>query len=269
VRLTEGTRRPAVRPGHEKRGAGLEEAELRAAIEEHLPLVRALVCRIAAHFPRHVDREELAGAGALGLVQAARRYDRGRGVPFRQFVAQRIRGAILDAARAADWAPRSVRALARTLESVEDGLAGDLRRTPSPHELAQGMGTTGEELRRLQDRIHTSAVLALEFGLADDEDEGGTLRASVVDTGHPDPSEQLELRELHAYVREAVSLLPDRHRFVIASLLEGRRLADPARSLGVSASRVSQIRDQALAMLKASITAQFEDDPFETDRLAA
>ena len=49
-------------------------------IEEHLPLVRHIVFQVAVHFPRHVDREELARAGALGLVEAARRYDASRGV---------------------------------------------------------------------------------------------------------------------------------------------------------------------------------------------
>src|SRR5687768_18518675 len=101
-------------------------AERVAAIEQYLPLVRHIVFQVAVHFPRHVDREELATAGALGLVEAARRFDDTRGVPFDRFAAQRIRGAILDAVRAADWAPRSVRTLARRLESVEQKLATDL-----------------------------------------------------------------------------------------------------------------------------------------------
>ena len=42
-------------------------------IEQHLPLVRHVVFQVAVNFPRHVDREELATAGALGLVEAARR----------------------------------------------------------------------------------------------------------------------------------------------------------------------------------------------------
>ena len=65
-------------------------------IEDNLPLVRHIVFQVAVHFPRHVDREELARAGALGLVEAAKRYDESRGVPFDRFAAQRIRGAILD-----------------------------------------------------------------------------------------------------------------------------------------------------------------------------
>ena len=80
-------------------------AEVSALVEEHLGLVNHVVFQVAAHFPRHVDRDELARAGALGLVEAARRYEEGRGVPFNRFAAQRIRGAIIDAVRAADWAP--------------------------------------------------------------------------------------------------------------------------------------------------------------------
>ena len=50
-------------------------AELNEMIEANLPLVKHIVLQVAVHFPRHVEREELARAGALGLVEAARRYD--------------------------------------------------------------------------------------------------------------------------------------------------------------------------------------------------
>ena len=66
------------------------EADVHRLIEEHLPLVRHVVFQVAVHFPRHVDREELATAGALGLVEAARRYDESRGVPFDRFAAHEL-----------------------------------------------------------------------------------------------------------------------------------------------------------------------------------
>src|SRR5918999_1061570 len=119
-----------------------EERELSEVVEQHLPLVKHVVFQVAVHFPRHVDREELARAGALGLIEAAHRYDAERGVPFQRFAAQRVRGAILDALRSADWAPRSVRNAARSLESTRQKLAHDLGRTPSVQELAEALGTT-------------------------------------------------------------------------------------------------------------------------------
>src|SRR5690349_14657350 len=131
-------------------------------IEEHLPLVRHIVFQVAVHFPRHVDREELARAGALGLVEAARRYDASRGVPFDRFAAQRIRGAILDAVRAADWAPRSLRTAARSVDTTRQKLANDLGRAPSNAEVAGALGLTASQLASLQDKVHRSVVLALD-----------------------------------------------------------------------------------------------------------
>lgn len=233
----------------------------RTVIEQHLPLVRHIVFQVAVRFPRHVDREELARAGALGLVEAARRYDGARGVPFERFAAQRIRGAILDAVRSSDWAPRSVRTLARTLEQTNQQLASALGRPPTLEEMAAAMATTPDEVARLQDRIHRSVVLALDHHLADGDDEGGqTLADTVTDSGL-EPSETLEQRELHSYVRDAVHLLPERHRLVIIGyFLEGRSSGELARFLGITESRVSQLRSEALTNLREAINAQYADD---------
>jgi RNA polymerase sigma factor FliA len=235
-----------------------ESQDLTKMIEDHLPLVKHIVFQVAVHFPRHVDRDELARAGALGLVEAARRYDEERGVPFDRYAAQRIRGAILDAVRAADWAPRSVRTLARKLESVEQRLASQLGRVPGRDEMAEALGMTRAELARLQDRMFRSVVLALEHEVSDDSDEDLTLVDVLRDRGQLEPLEELEKRELHAYLRDAVELLPERQRLVVVGyFLEGRTSQELARFLGVTESRISQLRSEALAMLKDGIEAQY------------
>src|SRR4051812_50199100 len=99
-----------------------ETPESARLIEEHLPLVRHIVFQVAVHFPRHVDRDELALARALGFVEGGRRYDESRGGPVDRFAAQPIPGAILHGVRAADWAPRSVRAPAPKLQAAEQRL---------------------------------------------------------------------------------------------------------------------------------------------------
>lgn len=233
------------------------DPKIQELIEQHLPLVRHVVFQVAVNFPRHVDREELATAGALGLVEAARRYDESRGVPFDRFAAQRIRGAILDAVRAADWAPRSVRNLARRLESIEQRLASNLGRMPSAEETAEALGVSQEELRRLQDKMFRSVVLALEYDVNDGE-EDLTLVEVLTDESTLEPSEELENRELHAYLRDAVHLLPERHRIVVVGyFLDGRKSQDLATFLGVTESRISQLRSEALEMLREGITAQY------------
>ena len=232
--------------------------ELSQRIEQHLPLVKHIVFQVAVHFPRHVDREDLARAGALGLVEAARRYDDDRGVPFERFAAQRIRGAILDAVRAADWAPRSVRTLARRLEAAEQRLASQLGRVPNPAEMADELGLTRAELDRLQDRMFRSVVLALEHEVSDDSDEDLTLVDVLTDPSSVEPLEELETRELLGYLRDAVELLPERQRLVIVGyFLEGRTSQELARFLGVTESRISQLRSEALEMLREGIESQY------------
>ncbi len=243
-----------------------ETAEIQKLIEDNLQLVNHVVFQVAVHFPRHVEREELARAGALGLVEAARRYDEAKGVPFQRFAAQRIRGAILDAVRAADWAPRSVRALSRRLDVVEQRLANQLGRLPSLGEMAAALDVSKEELHRLQDRLFRSVVLAFEHLVTDAPDEELTLVDVLADPTAVEPSQELEERELHAYLRDAIALLPERQRLVIVGyFLQGKTSQELARFLGVTESRVSQMRTEALDALKLGILAQYEgrDDDVE------
>ena len=228
-------------------------------VEDQLPLVKHIVFQVSVHFPRHVDREDLARAGALGLVEAARRWDESRGVPFDRFAARRIKGAILDAVRAADWAPRSVRALARQLSELEQALTAQLGRLPSPAEMATALGLEPEELARLSDRVYRSVVLALEHPTQTAGEESLTLVDVLYDTEAPSPDEELEGRELIGYLNDAVRLLPERHRLVIVGyFLDGQTSGDLARFLGVTESRISQLRSEALEMLKSGIEAQYE-----------
>lgn len=239
----------------------LTQEQIAALIEEHLPLVNHVVFQVAVHFPRHVERDELVRAGALGLVEAAKRYDEARGVPFNRFAAQRIRGAIIDGVRAADWAPRSVRALARQLDTVEQSLANQLGRVPSVAETADALGVSREELDRMRDRLFRSVVLAFDSLAGDTDDEELTLIDVLTDPSAVEPSQELENRELVSYLRDAVSLLPERHRLVVVGyFIEERTSQELARFLGVTESRVSQMRTEALAMLRAGIEAQYVED---------
>ncbi|MGZ0217905.1 MAG: sigma-70 family RNA polymerase sigma factor [Acidimicrobiales bacterium] len=240
------------------------DSDLAEMIEKNLPLVKHVVFQVAVNFPRHVDRDELARAGALGLVEAARRYDEERGVPFARFAAQRIRGAILDFVRAADWAPRSVRNLARQLEQAEQHLATELGRVPNKEEVGEALGMNQSELSRLQDRMFCSIVLALDYETTDEVEKGLTLVDVLVDEHSIEPSSELETRELHGYLRDAIGLLPERHRLVIIGyFLEGRTSQDLAGFLGVTESRISQLRSESLLMLQGGIQAQYLSDTSE------
>ena len=90
-------------------GSRTQSAATRALVKRHLYLVDEVVGRLAAGFPRHVDRDDLWSAGALGLVDAAARYDARTEVPFVSYATVRIRGSAIDSTRRRDWTARSVR----------------------------------------------------------------------------------------------------------------------------------------------------------------
>jgi RNA polymerase sigma factor for flagellar operon FliA len=239
---------------------GLSADEIRALVEEHLPLVQHVLYQVAAHYPRHADREELAQSATLGLVEAAHRYDPSRGVPFARWASVRIRGAIVDAARALDFAPRSVRAAAREVEEAQSTLTSQLGRTPTADEIATQMGVPVRDLHELQGKVHRALVLSLDAPCGEEDGDLLTLADGLVEATDGDPAERLEEREQAAYLADALALLPDRLRTVVEGyFLLGRSSAELAEELGVTESRVSQMRSEALGLMRAGLAAQYRD----------
>ncbi|MEO6713118.1 MAG: sigma-70 family RNA polymerase sigma factor [Mycobacteriales bacterium] len=237
----------------------LTQEERGALVEAHLSLATHVLYQIAMHFPRHADRDELAQAATLGLVEAAQRFDPARGVPFDRWAVVRIRGAILDSVRSLDFAPRSLRAASRQLEEARAALTVELLRTPTEGETAERLGMTRAELGELTGRVHRALVLSLDAPAGMDDDGDTLCIGSVVSSNDADVCESLESRELLSYLSDALRLLPERLRVVVTGyFIDGQSSADLAEVLGVTESRVSQLRTEALAMLRHGIEAQYE-----------
>jgi RNA polymerase sigma factor for flagellar operon FliA len=237
------------------------EQRRRTLIDEHLPLVEQVVLRTARGLPRFVDRSELISAGMLGLVEAASRFDFDRAVPFSAYAAQRIRGAVLDVARDADWSPRSVREGARRVEEASSKLATRLGAAPDDEAIAAETGISLAELRQLRERVRYGVLRALDHSGPDSTPE----RDMIWDRGESSPEELIESAELRGYLRSALQSLPERHRLVIVGIyLENRSFEELAELLAVTTSRVSQLRADAVEMLREGIEAQFR--PASTER---
>jgi RNA polymerase sigma factor FliA len=215
-----------------------------ALIRANMALVGHMVREMLFKVPAHVHRDDLASAGYAALTCAARAFDADRGIPFGRFAAVRVRGALLDELRSMDWASRSVRARARRADTARQELTAQLGRTPSPVELAALLGVAVSELSTVDDDVQRAAVLSLQ-GFA-----AGTAEELVTESSL-NPEEMLLHRERIGYLHDAVAVLPERLRFVVeSSFLRERPLSEVAGELGVTESRVSQLRTEALALLK-------------------
>lgn len=221
-------------------------------ITAHMPLVGHIVRETIGRVPSHVSRDDLTSAGLTALVLAARAFDPARGVPFDRYAATRIRGALLDELRSVDWASRSVRRRARDLAETRSQLANVLGRTPTVAEVAQAAGMTPAEVAANDDDVSRAQVLSLQGSAA-------TPIEDLVPTREPSPEELVEHAERLTYLREAIEELPDRLRVVVQDyFFADRPMAAIAAELHVTDSRISQMRAEALALLRDALNHALE-----------
>lgn len=224
-------------------------------VRNHLILVQYAVNQTASRIPRHVSRDDLVSAGMAGLAQAARSYDATQGVPFDRFASRRIRGAILDELRSRDWASRSVRAKARAVTAITEDLAASLGRTPTRTEIADKAGLDAHGMDELTENVHRSVVLNYESLVS----EGNGDEILPADTMTPEMT--ILERERKAYLIDAVAALPQRlRRVIVGSFFEDMPLLALAEEMGISESRVSQMRTEALELMKDGMNSQLEPD---------
>jgi RNA polymerase sigma factor for flagellar operon FliA len=233
----------------------LDRAHEDRLVREHMPLVGHIVRETLSRVPGHVSREDLVSAGQVGLVLAVRAYDPSREVPLGRYAAQRIRGAVLDELRGLDWASRSVRRRQRELDGVRAQLGMTHGRTPSTAEVAHAAGLSTSEVAAHTDDVARASLLSLQ-GLTPSGLE------ELVPAHAPDPSEQLLVRERLDYLRRAVELLPERLRMVVRGYyLDERPMADLAAELGVTESRISQMRAEAMRLMREAMQRALADEP--------
>lgn len=234
-----------------------------ALAERYLPLVDHVVNQLASRFPRHVDRDELRGAGAAGLVDAAHRYDPATGVPFPRYAVIRIRGAIIDATRSRDWATRRLRRDLRSINQAADQLEETLQRRPDDDEIADHLGMDVEVIRERRGSALNSSLLTLDRPTVGEDGEASPLSDRIVEDDRTWlPVAALENTELLGTLRAAIEHLPELpKRVLMEHNIQGRLLRDIADDLGVTEARVSQLRQEALHALQAFFSTSFDEVP--------
>jgi RNA polymerase sigma factor FliA len=217
----------------------------------HIPLLKHIAGRMALDLPASVERDDLYGWGMLGLIGAADTWEPSRGLKFSTFAFPRIRGAILDELRRADFLPRGrrekVRELERAVSTLEqrDGVA------PAPEEIAVALGVSAEEVDEILLSARSAATASLDDG------PGTELLNMLSDPHSDDPQGSAEWEEMKRLLIVAIGELPEQDKTVITLYYgEGLFLREIADLLEVTESRVSQIHTRALYRLNRQLSAR-------------
>jgi len=231
-----------MRPAHARYGQPDPEAEL---VQRHATLLDRCARRLSARTGHAIAPEDLWSAGALGLLEAARRFDGSRDVRFETFAEHRIRGAMLDEMRRMDHLPRRLRSDTDRVDGARRALAQSLGREPSLEEVAGALGAEVGEVAELLMLLQPSVPM---------EDEAHAAAAARAD-------DALESAHLRHEVARAIAELPDRLQVLLALYYdEELTYREIAKVLGVSEPRVCQLHSDAVKRLRAALERPERED---------
>jgi RNA polymerase sigma factor for flagellar operon FliA len=219
-----------------------------ALVERHAELVKRIAYHLVGRLPASVEVDDLIQAGMIGLLEAAANYVPDRGASFETYAGIRIRGAMLDALRKLDWAPRAVhrraREVAEAVRTVEAGIGREARDV----DIAAWMQIPLEEYHAIVQDSALCQVASLDDATA----------AAVADQGM-DPFRDTVDDEFRTALAAQIGELPEREKLVMSLYYDDElNLKEIGAVLGVTESRVCQLHGQALARLRARL-AEWRD----------
>jgi len=225
-----------------------------ALIVHHMRVVKYIAGRMAMHVPQSIDMNDLVGWGVLGLMDAVEKFDPRQDIKFSTYATMRVRGAIIDEIRALDWAPRSLRSMARKVSEAKNKLRQERGAEPTAEEIGQELGTTGDQVEDTVAQLQMAHVLALDDYLPSNSDDMRKVDVTS-DVSATSPEEALEKQERIELLAEVILQLPDQQQKVLnLYYYEELTLKEIGAVLNVTESRICQIHGAAMKKLRKVLT---------------
>jgi RNA polymerase sigma factor FliA len=224
-------------------------------INRYAYLVKITAGRVVTNLPPNVEREDLVGAGVVGLIKAVDQYDVSRQVKFETYAIALIRGAILEMLREEDWVPRSVRERVKNLERTYLQLEMSLGRPAREEEVAAALGIEVDDLQSLLVDTGRATLMSLDDVIVGSDGNERIHLADVIDDNAAGPLTMVESKEMLRTLGVAIDRLPEREKLVIALYYyEGFTFKEIGKVLTVSESRVYQLHTQAVLRLRGYLS---------------
>ena len=220
-------------------------------ILDQMPQVRHIARRIHETLPGNVSLDDLISSGVIGLITAVDKFDPSHTVKLKTYAEYKIRGAILDSLRSMDWASRHSRKKYKDIEAAISAAGTRLQRSPSEEEIAGEMNLTITEYWARLVEVQGLTIGSLTAIIGGD----GTmdLLSTIADDGEL-PSVAVERKELERLIEDAVELLPEQEKLIVALYYqEELTLREISEVIKLGTSRISELKTTSILRLRASI----------------
>lgn len=217
-------------------------------IIDNIGLVKRIAYHLISRLPSSVQVDDLIQAGMIGLIEASKHYDPTQGASFETYAGIRVRGAMLDEVRHADWSPRSLHRKLRQVTEVMREVENATGRDAKDVEVAERMGISLDEFHAIM-RDASSARL---FSLDQAEEDGHPLNMGV------DEAEPLAIMQQEGFqtaLVKCIAELPEREQMIMSLYYNDElNLKEIGQVLDISESRVCQLHGQALSRIRAKLS---------------
>jgi RNA polymerase sigma factor for flagellar operon FliA len=229
--------------------AGAKASKSETLILENADLVKRIARYLLRRMPDNIELDDLVQAGMVGLLEAAERYTGCEKASFASFATHRIRGAMLDSLRDADWSPRSLRRRLREIEAARRCVELQTCAAAPPRVIAAALGLNVETYYRALRDSNVALVISLDEQIAA---AGGAFLEPIDE--NPLPDEALEREQALRAVMAGLSTLPEfDHSILWLYYEEEYLLREIAALLALTESRVCQIHKAIIERLRAAL----------------
>ena len=233
--------------------ARLTEMQRQTLMAENIGLVYYVARQISRGGRGEIELDDLVSAGAIGLTEAVDSFDPSRGLAFSTFATPRIRGAILDELRRQDHVPRSVRRKTRDLKAAADAL-NTAEHEATDAEIAAHLNVDIDTVRRWQLDVEGAVQVSLDASSSQADDDAPSHAEILAGTTDESIEDEVSHQQEVDVLARSLQHLSEQERLVITLYYyEDLKLHEIAIALGVSESRVSQIRTKALGKLRGEM----------------
>ncbi len=222
-------------------------------ILNYLPLVERVVKRISVKSLDY-DYDDLFNIGVIGLMDAIKKFDTTKKVPFESYAAIRIRGTVLDEIRRNAKLSRYKMGIVNHYYLVKEELAQRFKREATDVEICQEMQIDAKQLGEIYESVHYLSSLSLESTLFHQENGGMELKDTLVDGNNEDAEKKIIAAEKEQVLTDAIAQLAEREQIILNLYYkEELTLKEIAAVLDISTARTSQIHGKIISKLKLKI----------------